>query len=100
MTRAIEPKTSILMRWDNHPAGTAFVGIYGASLWLMPLSFEHQRGKGVATMAMHQIGRWALKHGAPEVQVICTKENKAANALYTSLGMTVVGEYHYRMKGI
>ena len=101
MTRAIEPKTSILMRWDNHPAGTAFVGIYeGVAMAHAIEVLEHQRGKGVATMAMHQIGCWALKHGAPEVQVICTKENKAANALYTSLGMTVVGEYQYRMKGI
>jgi hypothetical protein len=32
------------------------------------------------------------------MSVICTQENAAANGLYTSLGMTLTGQYHYRIK--
>jgi hypothetical protein len=28
--------------------------------------------------------------------VVCTRANEAANALYASLGMASVGQYHYR----
>ena len=44
--------------------------------------------------------RWARTQGATHMAVLCTKANEGANALYTSLGLEVVGQYHYRfLKG-
>ena len=59
----------------------------------------HQRQQGVASWLMKQAAFWAAEQGASRLNVACTKANVAANALYRSIGMKVVGEYHYRMKG-
>jgi hypothetical protein len=47
---------------------------------------------------MRHAAIWALSQTAAHMSVICTKENKAANALYASLKMRLVGGYHYRIK--
>ena len=39
---------------------------------------------------------WARDNGAHTVSVMCTDANGPANGLYASLGMEVVGKYHYR----
>ncbi|NCV12823.1 MAG: GNAT family N-acetyltransferase, partial [Rhodobacteraceae bacterium] len=52
-----------------------------------------------ASWLMKQAAFWAAEQGASRLNVACTKANMAANALYRSIGMKVVGEYHYRMKG-
>ena len=58
-----------------------------------------QRQQGVASWLMKQAAFWAAEQGASRLNVACTKANVAANVLYRSIGMKVVGEYHYRMKG-
>ena len=99
MQRAQGPKTSLLMRWDDHPAGTGFVAIHGSVAMVHALEIlPHQRRKGVARWAMRQAAFWAQDQGAMTLTVLCTKENIAANQLYGSLGMQLVGQYHYRMK--
>ena len=57
-----------------------------------------QRRKSVGAIAMRNAAMWALAQNTPYISVICTKENKAANALYTSLKMLLVGGYYYRIK--
>ena len=99
MQRAQGPKTSLLMRWDDHPAGTGFVAIFGSVAMVHALEIlPHQRRKGVARWAMRQAAVWAQSQGATTITVLCTQENTAANELYGSLGMQLVGQYHYRMK--
>ena len=99
MRRAIGPKTSLLMRWDDHPAGTAFIAQDGSVAMVHALEvLPHQRRKGVARWAMRQAAFWAQSQGAQAVAVLCTQENTAANQLYGSLGMQLVGQYHYRVK--
>ena len=46
---------------------------------------------------MRRAALWAEAEGADWMSVLCTKANKGANKLYASLGMTAVGEYHYRI---
>jgi len=58
----------------------------------------HQRGMGVGKWMMRRAAFWAQAEGATHMSVICTQENAAANGLYTSLGMTLTGQYHYRIK--
>ena len=57
---------------------------------------EHQRKLGVAQWMMRAAAIWGGKQGARHIAVVCVAENKPANALYTKLGFTRVGTYHYR----
>ncbi len=99
MDRAQGPKTSIISRWDDHPAGTAYVAIHENIAMVHALEIlPHQRKKGVGTWFMRQAAFWAKDQGATHLSVICTQHNIRANALYTSLGMELVGQYHYRLK--
>ena len=100
MKRVQGPKTSILARWNDHPAGVGFAAIHGNDAFVHAVEIRnHQRQQGVASWLMKQAAFWATEQGANRLNVACTKANVAANALYRSIGMKVVGEYHYRMKG-
>ena len=57
---------------------------------------EHQRKQGVAEWMMRAAAIWAAKQGATQIAVLCVTANKPANALYTKLGFTRAGTYHYR----
>ena len=99
MHRTKGPKTSFFLRWGNRPAGSAFIGIHNNIAMLHALEIlPQQRGKGVGTLAMYQAFNWAKSFDAHTLSVICTTENLAANALYASLHMQLVGGYHYRIK--
>ena len=100
MKRVQGPKTSILARWNDHPAGVGFAAVHGKHAFVHAVEIRStQRQKGVASWLMKQAAFWAAEQGASRLNVACTKANVAANALYRSIGMKVVGEYHYRMKG-
>ncbi len=99
MERATCAKTSLLGRWDDKPAATAYVGCHEGIAMLHALEvLPHQRRKGVGVWMMRQAAYWAADQGATELVVICTRANAGANALYASLGMREVGQYHYRIK--
>ena len=100
MKRVQGPKTSILARWNDHPAGVGFAAVHGKDAFVHAVEIRnHQRQQGVASWLMKQAAFWTAEQGASRLNVACTKANVAANALYRSIGMKVVGEYHYRMKG-
>jgi len=90
MQRAECRKTALLGRWNDHPAGTGYVGIHDGIAMVHALEIlEHQRGMGV--------GQWMMRRAAVWAQA--QRDNAAANGLYASLGMTLTGTYHYRIKG-
>ena len=98
MRRAPGPKTGLLIRRKDKPAGTGFVAIHDTTamvhaLEILPL---HQRS-GLGGWAMRAAAFWALDNGAETLSVICTKANTGANALYRALGMKIAGSYHYRV---
>ena len=100
MKRVQGPKTSILARWNDHPAGVGFAAAHGNDAFVHAVEIpNHQRQQGVASWLMKHAAFWAAEQGASRLNAACTKANVAANALYRSIGMKVVGEYHYRMKG-
>ena len=100
MKRVQGPKTSILARWNDHPAGVGFAAVHGKHAFVHAVEIRStQCQKGVASWLTKQAAFWAAEQGASRLNVACTKANMAANALYRSIGMKVVGEYHYRMKG-
>lgn len=99
MDRVQGPKAAILARLDDRPAGVGFVGCEGAEAMLHALEVRaEQRRKGAGQALVQAAANWAAAQGATRLSLVVTRQNVAARALYTRLGMEVVGQYHYRMK--
>lgn len=97
MTRARGPKTSMLGRLKDKPGGVAFAAIHeGIAMVHAVEVLVHQRRSGMGRWFMRAAAFWARDNGAHTLSVMCTTANEAANALYSSIGMQVVGDYHYR----
>lgn len=98
MERAECPKTGIFGRISDKPAGTAYCAISQgiAMVHALEIAKAHRR-KGMGVWLMRQAAHWAKTNGADWMSVLCTKANVGANGLYASLGMHVVGQYHYRI---
>ena len=99
MARCRVPKTALLGRSEDKPAGTAFVAVDGGDAMVHALSvLPVARRRGTARALMQAAALWARRHGALRMSVLVTEDNAAANALYDALGMTECGRYHYRAK--
>lgn len=98
MKRAASPKTSVLGRVHDTPAGTAFASIHNGTAMLhaieTSLAFRRQ---GLGRHMIRALAFWAKEHDADHVALLVTKTNTAANALYSSMGFAPVGGYHYRI---
>lgn len=91
--------TGLLARQNDKPAGAAFAGLHGQTCMVHAVEvLPHQRRKGVAQWIMRRAAFWAKDHGATSISVLCTKANRAANALYQGMGFDPVGSYHYRIR--
>ncbi len=100
MARARGPKTGLFGRSNNRPAAAGFVAIHDRIAMVHALEvLERHRRESMGRNLMRQAAFWAADHGATHMSVICTQANGAANALYSSMGYTLVGQYHYRRKG-
>ena len=98
MDRAAMPKTGLLGRLNEKPGGTAFAAIHqGVAMVHAVEIVPNQRRQGMGAWLMRGAAFWAVEQGAETLSVICTDTNPAANGLYASLGMQVVGHYHYRI---
>ena len=99
MERVKCPKTGLLGRIQDQPAASAFVACDGKVAMIHALEVVPAlRRLGVARNMMRAAAIWAQNHGATTLALAVTRSNVSANALYSSLGMTVVGYYHYRIK--
>lgn len=100
MHRAEGAKTALLGRLNDSPAGAGFVAIHNGIAMVHALEvLEHQRKQGMGRYFMRLAAFWARDNGASHLSVVCTQANKGANALYSSLGMSLAGQYHYRKHG-
>lgn len=98
MERAGGRKTAILGRIGDRAAGTAFVAVDDGTAMLHALHIlPGHRRRGLAVSMMRAAGFWAESQGARELTLLVTRANLPANALYASLGMQIVGNYHYRI---
>lgn len=98
MQRVQGPHTSLLGRSGDRPSGTAFVGCHGDIAMLHALEvLGSQRRKGLGLWLLRAAAFWAQDQGAGWFSLVVTQANLGANALYQSLGMQVVGHYHYRI---
>lgn len=99
MHRVPGPKTGLLGRTGNRPSGAGFVACDG------PIAMTHAlhiraaaRRRGLARHMMAFAASWAAGAGATHLTLAVTRANAAALGLYASLGMTAVGQYHYRAR--
>lgn len=99
MERATGPKTAILARSKDQPAGIAFVAIAGGTAVLHALEVApRQRRQGCARNILRAAAGWAQGQGADRLALAVTDANAPARRLYSSFGMAAVGYYHYRQK--
>lgn len=99
MERVAGPKTVVMARTKDHPVGAAFVAVSGDIAMLHALEVRQSaRRQGSANNILRVAARWALDQGASTLSLVVTEANVPARALYASLGMRVVGQYHYRQK--
>ena len=98
MERAQGPKSTVLGRTLDRPAGAAYIAIDGSVAMLHALEVATTfRRRKLARHMMMAAALWAQDAGALWLAVLVTRGNAAANALYASLGMRAVGQYHYRV---
>jgi len=99
MERVAGPKTSILGRISDRAAGCAFVAMHQTTAMVHAVEvLPDYRRNGLARNMMYAAARWAKEHGAEHFALVTTGSNVAAQSLYSSLGMSVVGRYNYRIK--
>lgn len=97
MDRVTGPKTALLARTADQPAGAAFVAIHGKTAMLHALEVRAPlRRQGSADNMLRAAAVWAQQHGADRLALVVTERNDGARRLYASKGMQVVGQYHYR----
>jgi len=98
MARAKGPKTALLGRANGRAAGAGFVAIHNNIAMLHALEVTPaQRRQGAARHMLRHAAQWAQDQGAEVFSLVTTSENLPSNALYTSMNMSIVGEYHYRV---
>ncbi|MFP4406590.1 GNAT family N-acetyltransferase [Rhodosalinus sp.] len=101
MERAPQPKTGLLARQNDHPAGTGFVAVQdGVAMVHALVVVPGERRQGAAEWFMRGAAVWAARHGATRIAAIATRDNAAATGLYGKLGMGQAGVYHYRIKPV
>lgn len=99
MARVTGPKVYFISRWQDKPAGSAFLGMDNGIGMVHALEIaRHQQRQGLGRWVMKRAAYWVHENGGTHLSAICTSANLAANGLYASMGMQLVGQYHYRMK--
>ena len=99
MDRVALPKTAILGRSSGRAAGIAFVAATPEVAFLHALEVRPAlRRQGTAANIVKMAAKWAVSEGADQLALAVTEANGPARHLYASLGMGVVGTYHYRQK--
>jgi len=100
MDRVASPKTALLGRINDRPAGAGFAACHNGIAMVHALSvLEANRRQGLAQRMMMRAMVWARAQEAHTLAVLVTKANKPAIALYERLGMRADSSYHYRVKG-
>lgn len=96
MARVAAPKTALLGRVRDRPAGAAFVAAHG------PVAFLHAvevapdlRRQGVGAALVRKAAQWAGATGAHTLALAVARGNAGALALYDSLGFAEAAGYAY-----
>lgn len=100
MARVSGPHCALLARSpesSNRAAGAAFVGVAGRIAMIHAVEvLPEMRRQGSAHHMLCSAAQWARSEGAEWLSLVVVRQNAGAIALYASLNMGVVGQYHYR----
>ncbi len=97
MARATGDKIALLGRQGDRAVATTFIARHGDIAMLHALEvLPEARREGVGATMMAASANWTTQNGATTLALAVTRDNAPANALYLSLGMTQIGQYHYR----
>jgi ribosomal protein S18 acetylase RimI-like enzyme len=97
MARTKGAKAYMMARLGDRPAAVGFAAIAHDIAMIHAIeTIPAHRRKGAGRMIVQAAARFARDEGASRLALAVTKANTGANALYQSLGMTIVSEYHYR----
>ncbi len=100
MARVPGPKAGVLGCSRDRAAGVAFVAVHEKIAMIHAVVVTPaQRRQGTAVNMVRAAACWAQDNGAESLSVLVTSANAPARALYASLGMRIVGKYHYLAKG-
>ena len=93
MDRVTGPKTAVLARHDDRPAGMVFVAMHKTDAMIHAVDVRPAlRRRGVGTVLVRAAANWAAEQGARRMMLAVTEQNIAARALYAFLGMEAVGQ--------
>lgn len=99
MERVTGAKAAILGRTGDRAAGITFVACDGDVAMLHALEVSPAlRRQGSAHNILRAAAAWAQAQGAGTLALVVTEANAGARGLYASVGMQVVGHYHYRQR--
>ena len=99
MARAPGPRTGLLARVSDRPAGVAFACAAGPIAVIHALEVAPgMRRRGAGASLLRFAAWWAGERGARHLALAVTEADEAANALYERAGMTAAPGYHYRVR--
>lgn len=99
MARVDRPKTYLLGRHKDRPAGAAFVAVDQEIAVMHALEVRPaMRRQGVGAALTLRAGEWARGQGASSLALLVTRQNSAARALYETFGFVEAAQYHYRRR--
>lgn len=99
MHRVAGPKTAILGRSLDKPAGTGFVAVHEGLAVVHALEvLSDLRRRGVARTILVHAARWGRENGADRLVALSTEANIAASQLFEGLGFVGADAYHYRIR--
>lgn len=97
MDRVRGPKTALLGRCADQPAGTGFVAVHDETAMLHALEISPNfRRHGLGRHMIGHSAAWAKAQGSTLFGLAVTLSNTTACAFYEALGMVRAGGYHYR----
>lgn len=99
MERVTGPKTGLFGRINDRAGGAGFVAIHDGVAMLHALEvLSSARRNGLGRFMSEASYNWAADQGATTLALAVTEANEGARKLYTSLGMSLIARYHYRLK--
>jgi GNAT superfamily N-acetyltransferase len=97
MERVAGPHAAVVGRTGDRPSGAAFVAVSERIAMLHALVVPAaMRRQGAGRSLVGRAAAWAGEQGAERLALAVTAANGPARALYASIGMQAVGQYHYR----
>ncbi len=98
MERVTGPRTTLLGRLGDRPAGTAFAALSGRIAMLHALEVRpDRRRQGLGGHLLTAAAFWAQDQGAMVLALMGLDANTAAAGLYARAGMEPLFSYHYRV---